>query len=301
MIRLILLLVSAIGIGLAADVRDFGAIGDGQADDTASIQNAIDAAQPGDTLTFSAGTYRITSNLQLKSGITYLGRGNPVLSGYRGNDQGGYAVARGEYVSDVTVTGLVFEGGGLAFVQDDWTQNIVITGNTFQNITSRGTDDESQHVGVYLDRVTNVTITGNTFSNIIDGGGPFVFSEEHPLANGIKFYHVSHATIADNRMDLMGQGISMSGIQEDDPCDCTDIKILRNIFTRVFRMAIEIQGGLPSHPLSDVLIEDNVATMWLRPYADTFGISFSPYSAVNSVIRRNYLDAWPTAPNTTDF
>jgi hypothetical protein len=30
-------------------------------------------------------------------------------------------------------------------------------------------------------------------------------------------------------------------------------------------------------------------------------ISFAPYSAVNSVIRSNYLDAWPTAPDTTDF
>jgi hypothetical protein len=299
--KLNLLLLLVVELGIAADVRDFGAIGDGNSDDTVPIQNAIDAANPGDTLTFSVGTYRVTSSLQLKGGVTYQGRGSAVLKGYQGQDYGGYAIARGEGVSDVTVMGLTFDGGGLAFVQGGWTRNIVITGNTFQNITSRGTDDESQHVGVYLDHVIDVTITGNTFTNIIDGGGPNVFSDEYPLANGVKFYHASQITIADNRMDYLGQGISMSAIQPDDPCDCADIQILRNNFTRIFRMAIEIQGGLPEHPLARVLIEDNTATMWLRPYADTFGISFSPYSAVDSVIRGNYLDAWPTAPNTDDF
>jgi hypothetical protein len=299
--RLTILFLLVVEMGIATDVRNFGAIGDGRADDTVPIQNAIDAANPGDTLIFNAGTYRLTGSLHLKGGVTYKGVDNPVLMGYQGHDYGGYALAMGEYVSDVTVTGLTFDGGGLVFVQNDWMRNIVITGNAFQNITSRGTDDESQHVGVFLDHVANVTISGNKFTNIIDGGGPYVFSDGRPLANGVKFYHASQITIADNRIDFVGQGISMGQIGYYDPCDCADINILRNTFTNVFRMAIEIQGGLPGHPLSDVLIEDNVATMWLRPYADTAGISFAPYTATNAVIRRNYLDAWPSAPNSSEF
>lgn len=40
------------------DVRDFGAAGDGIADDSAAIQNAAAALRPGGTLRFPAGTYR---------------------------------------------------------------------------------------------------------------------------------------------------------------------------------------------------------------------------------------------------
>ncbi|MCA9169318.1 MAG: right-handed parallel beta-helix repeat-containing protein [Planctomycetales bacterium] len=43
---------------------DFGAVGDGQSDDTAAIQRAIDAGQGG--VQFSAGTYRITRSLRIE-------------------------------------------------------------------------------------------------------------------------------------------------------------------------------------------------------------------------------------------
>ena len=55
-----------------ANVRDYGAIGDGQADDTGAIQKALDDLRqptfPRRVLWFPAGTYRITSTLQLLRG-----------------------------------------------------------------------------------------------------------------------------------------------------------------------------------------------------------------------------------------
>lgn len=69
--------------GLVADVTDFGAVGDGVTDDTASIQAAIESlAGVGGTVLFPAGTYLVSQAsptaswcLLLRSEIEYLGEG----------------------------------------------------------------------------------------------------------------------------------------------------------------------------------------------------------------------------------
>ena len=62
--------------GTLRDVKSYGAKGNAAADDTAAVQAALDAAQPGDTVFFPAGGYKIMQSLQLrKSGITLLGEG----------------------------------------------------------------------------------------------------------------------------------------------------------------------------------------------------------------------------------
>ena len=74
------LLAGAVAIGAAwpavpawADaihnVHDHGAFGDGEADDTAAIQHAIDAAAPGGVVVFPPGTYR-SGTLRLRSRLT---------------------------------------------------------------------------------------------------------------------------------------------------------------------------------------------------------------------------------------
>lgn len=60
----------------SVDVREFGAKGDGAADDTGAIQRALDAAQgaPG-VVRLGAGRYRITGTLLVRDGCTLLGEG----------------------------------------------------------------------------------------------------------------------------------------------------------------------------------------------------------------------------------
>jgi hypothetical protein len=58
------------------NVRDFGAVGNGDADDTEALQAAISAACAGSKLLFlPKGTYRVTSGLSLASSITMRGAG----------------------------------------------------------------------------------------------------------------------------------------------------------------------------------------------------------------------------------
>lgn len=57
------------------DIRDYGAKGDGLADDTASIQSAIDSSPTGSTILFPSGTYLISSSITLKGSRSYQGTG----------------------------------------------------------------------------------------------------------------------------------------------------------------------------------------------------------------------------------
>ncbi|HEX7938101.1 MAG TPA: glycosyl hydrolase family 28-related protein, partial [Gemmatimonadaceae bacterium] len=66
----------------AVNVQDFGAAGDGNADDTVAIQRAIDSLARGGVVLFPAGTYHVTRTLRIKRhGITLTGVGGHLADG----------------------------------------------------------------------------------------------------------------------------------------------------------------------------------------------------------------------------
>ena len=73
------------------DVRNFGATGDGNTDDTAAVQNAINAAidAGGGTVYFPVGNYRITAPLTTWHGSPYSGNKLIHLTGERGHEDWG--------------------------------------------------------------------------------------------------------------------------------------------------------------------------------------------------------------------
>lgn len=68
----VLLGVPASAVPVEFNVSDYGAVGDGKADDTAVIRKAIQAAGMGGTVRFPKGTYRISGTLELE-GVHLLG------------------------------------------------------------------------------------------------------------------------------------------------------------------------------------------------------------------------------------
>jgi hypothetical protein len=59
--------------GSVINVLDYGAVGNGIANDTAAIQAAIDAAQGTQQVFFPAGTYKVTATLNLYKGSNLIG------------------------------------------------------------------------------------------------------------------------------------------------------------------------------------------------------------------------------------
>jgi hypothetical protein len=115
-------------LGDVMSVKDFGAVGNGIADDTTAIirtQDAV-AAQGGGTVFFPAGEYRITSPITMKPQVTYRGPGKGGLLDYYANKAKIYSnnsdIFRNsaDMITEVCFRDLVIEsktGGGHIF---DW-------------------------------------------------------------------------------------------------------------------------------------------------------------------------------------
>ncbi len=98
-------------------VKEFGALGDGKADDTAAIQNALDRMSNGSTVYLPPGKYRITDTLLLTrdrrlSGVMLVGHGRDTWLVWDGEEGG--AIFHPNGVAYARYVGLVFDGQGRA-------------------------------------------------------------------------------------------------------------------------------------------------------------------------------------------
>lgn len=158
-------------------VKDFGAVGDGVADDTAAIQAAINAASAanGGIVYVPAGTYSVKA-LLMKSNVSIFGAGDcSVLS----LAEGQYMLANSENVecSNVTIHGLRLIGNKATFtstgggVYSTRGTNWKISNCSFENFAQVGV-----LVGLPGNGVTNwpnagrVVVSGNTFLNCGNNG-----------------------------------------------------------------------------------------------------------------------------------
>lgn len=143
--------------GDPASVLDFGATGDGVADDTAAIQAAIDASE---AVYFPAGTYRVTAPIVQTQRNTLFGDGKNSIIRSSASDLMWLGVAAG--VSDQSIiSNLAFisaAGGGHLFVQK---QQVV--GYQFNNLYCQQENDAKS---IY----THTADLGNYINNVWRGG-----------------------------------------------------------------------------------------------------------------------------------
>jgi hypothetical protein len=67
-------------LGEFVSVKDFGAKGDGVTDDTAAIQAAINSVGPNSTVQYPAGSYKVTSSIQLQLQQSHIGFGAKIIA-----------------------------------------------------------------------------------------------------------------------------------------------------------------------------------------------------------------------------
>jgi glucan 1,3-beta-glucosidase len=71
---------SDVPLSSIVSVRDYGAVGDGQTDDTAALINALSSAQAGGNMLFvDAGTYLVTSTVHVPAGSRVVGESYSVI------------------------------------------------------------------------------------------------------------------------------------------------------------------------------------------------------------------------------
>ena len=161
-----------------ADVRAFGAVGDGTTDDTEAIQTAIDetARTGGGTVRFPVGIYRVTQ-LEWRRGVNLIGE----VTGRGGDDLGSQIVQ-----ADGATDSLIVTDTGLA-------DNEFFHWTAMENLRLTGADDGSGQDGVTVTsragenfRIHRVLAAGFPRHGIAltRGGAPTIISDVHVFGNG---------------------------------------------------------------------------------------------------------------------
>jgi parallel beta-helix repeat protein len=134
-------------------VKDFGAVGDGVADDTAAIQDAIDAAN---SVYIPFGSYLVTAQIDLKSDLTI----NADVGAKLVLDTGITPyVLRGDTVNNIRITNLEIEGNGIAGF------STIYLSNVSEVLLDNCTVTKSGATGVYISTGSNVTVQNSTLSS----------------------------------------------------------------------------------------------------------------------------------------
>lgn len=139
--------------GAPANILDYGAVGDGVADDTAALQAALDDCQ-GKTIVFPSGTYKITNILYGRNPIqdaALVGQSDVQITG-----SFGYNLLKFCRTSNFSIQNITFNNQYVNAV-DGSAGNAIVTWEELEQIAGSG---------VYQDvNLENVVIEGCTFTN----------------------------------------------------------------------------------------------------------------------------------------
>ena len=192
--------VSGAGRWLAVDtsyinVKQFGAVGDGVADDTAEIQAALTSSLSGTVVSFPASSvgYKISNNLNVPLGVNINGGGKVLRT--HGLSVSNYAFTLN---GSNKISGLVYDGGfltiatpGNALSIKDFRvigNDVSFTDNTFSNSCGSFVDFTN------IQYITTDTLQGLVFSNNIVGD----YADHVVYCQGYNLINTGNITISSN-------------------------------------------------------------------------------------------------------
>jgi parallel beta-helix repeat protein len=165
--------------------------------DYPTIQGAINAANPGDTITVSNGTYH--ENVAINKAISLIGNGHPIVDG-----------SNGLYAIKINANGVSLQGFGVTDARNGIYVNS--SGNNIIGNTASG-----NAIGIYLYHSNNNVLTGNIANNNRIAGFDVEYSYNNNITEntavkdvcGILFYNTADINISRNIVHDNKYGISL--------------------------------------------------------------------------------------------
>ena len=154
-----------------------------------TIAAALAQAHPGDTITVTAGTYRVGNLVVGVPGLVLQGEGWPVLDG-GGKDEILVLTA-----NDVTVRRFVLRGAGVSMTRDQ----AAVRAARVSGCRILENRIEGSFFGVYLERSSGCRVSGNVIRGT---GGP-----EAQNGNGIHLWNATDVTVDSNIVSGHRDGI----------------------------------------------------------------------------------------------
>jgi len=226
------------------------------------IQDAVDAADPGDTISVAAGTYDEevvidksltlisdtgdyrTTGVILNGPIALNNVVNVTIQGFKFQDcsSSGYkhVIYTGGTADNITIAANSFEScEGLnihIYYLDTWFENWTITGNKITNVTG----DKAS--GIWVQRLRNSTISNNEISNTTYAG--------------MILDRIENVTVSNNNISDTPQ----KGIQVATSQDC-NVVIKDNYITNTNTSHDADEGAITIYPdVTNIRIENNTLT-----------------------------------------
>jgi hypothetical protein len=191
-------------------VKDFGAVGDGVADDTVAIQAALTAATVASGVYFPSGTYKITAPISVTKGVCIYGN-DPLI----------YCYGLSAYFN-VTGTGIVgLQFLGLTFYGDGTTGNTP-SGGAIQSPSGCETEDWLIHGCTFKDLSFGVAINSNLAG-----------FHKRPVVQNCKFINMVGSTSG------TGNGLNLAG-GNTEPMNAV---VSGNVFATIGRHSLYVSSG----------------------------------------------------------
>ena len=250
-----------IATGPIADVRAFGAVGDGYTDNQAAFQAANDFLVDGGTIRVPKGKFFFAGSVNLSANVNVVGMGAPsiircrnMLSGFAAFDISG----EGNRIKDLVFKGIVENKNGSTAIDvsgsdvavencsvEGFQSGVVLSGTNVR--LSNSSISGSYQSGVYLYSLHGGAIDANTISGC--GSSGIKGAEDAPGGPG-------HNTIEDLLLsNNICAGNGVSGIELT--CGMSGVKLDNNICRD--NSAYGIQISIPSEAVQDgnVLVRNN--------------------------------------------